>query len=213
MVVVRLEDAGTSANVLPLKLEPVQGTANQSPPEEMQLVTPPVLTVNWRAKVIPGRTGDMFETWTVCPPMGIAVPLGGGATAVIVSPVGAVRTSELNEELPVGFKFLKVAVSVAGDPADDGSDMVRLKILSCAIAGSANATSATARNVRIALRRLFILHSPRLTLTTTQRTQRSAFASSAGPYVVQLKRSMLIPCRDNFNRNIHVALAPAMPKS
>lgn len=163
MVVVRLEvGGGTSANVLPLKLEPVQGTADQAPVEEVQLVTPPVLTVNWRAKVIPGRTGDMFATWTVCPPpVMVAVPLGGGATAVIVSPVGAVRTSELNEELPVGFSFLKVAVSVAGDPADDAGVMLRLKILSCAIAGSANATSATARKVRIALRSLFILHSPR----------------------------------------------------
>ena len=175
MVVVRLEDPVTSANVLPLKLEPVQGTADQAPVEEVQLVAPAALTVNWRAKVIPGRTGDMLETWTFCPPsVMVAVPLGGGATAVIVSPVGAVRTSELNEELPVGFKFLKVAVSVAGDPADDGGDMVRLKILSCAIAGSANATSATARNVRIALRRLFIVHYSQLTLTTTQRTQRSA---------------------------------------
>ena len=177
MVVVRLDaGAGTSANVLPLKLEPVQGTADQAPVEEVQLVAPAALTVNWRAKVIPGRTGDMFATWTTWPPLVmVAVPLGGGAAiAVIVSPGGAVRTSELNEELPVGFKFLKVAVSVAGDPADDGGDMVRLKILSCAIAGSANATSATARKVRIALRRLFIVHYSQLTLTTTQRTQRSA---------------------------------------
>jgi hypothetical protein len=111
-------------------------------------------------KVCPGFTGDMLETDTDAPPAAIdADPLGGGLTAVIVTPAGAVRTSELIDELPDGVAFLNVAVSDTVVPAaTDAGDMASVNIFSgvAATPGNANAASVIAAKKQSILRMQFM---------------------------------------------------------
>ena len=132
----------------PEKLEPVQDCALHA--YDVQPGDGGMLADTASTKVCPGFTGDMLETDTDAPPAVIdADPLGGGLTAVIVTPAGAVRTSELIDELPDGVAFLNVAVSDTLMPAaTDAGDMASVNIFSGVAATPVNENTASAVTVK-----------------------------------------------------------------
>ena len=158
-MVVDVLDGEVRLNVEPLRFEPLQGCPVQFP-----VVSPHPLTVRLTVSVratdcpVPAgrlmlRTFTLFaepvETREAVPRLAVGVPM-------ISSPAGALRVSELKDEL---FWFVNVAVTVAGDNAGGVTAMLSVNFLfpsSSALAGAANAASVTTISKPSILRRLFI---------------------------------------------------------